>query len=322
MSLARRAAGCMLAACWLLLAGCAARGPLIESTAAPVELTATPFFPQRTHQCGPAALATALGASGIRVTPDELTSQVYLPGRRGSLTVEMQAAPRRHGRIGYPLDPELSSITAELDAGRPVLVLHNYGLPFWPRWHYAVAIGYDAMKQKLLLRSGTTQRQVLSAAYFMRAWDNADRWAIVLLRPGELPAQPERNRYMEAATAFERLATPDAARLTYEAALRAWPGDAVAWVGHGTARYRAGALREALADYRQALKLDATLAGARNNAAQVLLELGCPNAARRELEQLDAATLTGALRDAVEDTRRQLAANGALADATGCNSQA
>jgi hypothetical protein len=318
MSRARRAAGLALAACWLLLAGCATRGPLIEPGGGTVELAATPFFPQRTHQCGPAALATVLGASGIPVTPDALTREVYLPGRRGSLTIEMQAAPRRHGRLGYPLAPELSAITRELDAGRPVLVLHNYGLPFWPRWHYAVVIGYDAARQKLLLRSGTTERQVLSAANFMRAWDNADRWATVLLKPGELPAQPDRARYLETATAFERSAAPEAARLTYEAALRSWPDEPVAWVGRGTAHYRAGQLREALADYRQALQLDGTLAGARNNAAQVLLDLGCPQAARRELQQVDAAKLSGALRVAVDDTVRQLAGRGEATDAASC----
>lgn len=314
-----RVAGLALAAC-LLLAGCATRGPLIEPAAGTVELSATPFFPQRTHQCGPAALAMVLGASGVASSPDELTPQVYMPGRRGSLTIEMQAAPRRHGRLGYPLAPDLAALTAELDAGRPVLVLHNYGLPFWPRWHYAVAIGYDAARQRLLLRSGTTERQVMSAANFMRAWDNADRWAIVLLKPGELPAQPDRARYIETAVAFERSANPENARQAYEAALRAWPEEPIAWVGRGTARYRSGALRDALADYRQALALDATLAGARNNAAQVLLELGCPQAARHELEQVDAANLNGALREAVDDTRRQIDAQGATADAASCSS--
>ena len=42
-----------------------------------VELTQTPFFPQQSHQCGPAALATALGASGVDVTPDDLVPQTY-----------------------------------------------------------------------------------------------------------------------------------------------------------------------------------------------------------------------------------------------------
>ena len=37
------------------------------------ELEAVPFFPQKAYQCGPAALATVLGAAGFAVTPDELT---------------------------------------------------------------------------------------------------------------------------------------------------------------------------------------------------------------------------------------------------------
>jgi hypothetical protein len=125
----------VLVACALLLAaGCVTRGPLLESTGRTVELDATPFFPQTAHQCGPAALATVLGASQIEITPAALESQVYLPGRRGSLQVEMQAAPRNFRRLSYRIEPELGAITAELDAGRPVLVLHNYGLPLWPRW--------------------------------------------------------------------------------------------------------------------------------------------------------------------------------------------
>jgi tetratricopeptide (TPR) repeat protein len=303
-----------------LLAGCATRGPLIEPGVRQVELAATPFFPQEQYQCGPAALATVLGAAGVPVTPDELVPLVYLPSRKGSLTIEMQAAPRRYGRISYPLPPQLDAIIAQLDAGRPVLVLHNYGLPFWPRWHYAVVIGYDAATQRMLLRSGRRERQQLSAANFMRAWDNADRWALVLLRPGELPAGPERAPYLEATTAFERLASPADARLAYEAAIGTWPADPVAWVGRGTAHYRAGAFSAAAADYSHALTLDPALAAARNNLAMALLEMGCPAAARHELELIDTAGLPDPLRAAIADTTGQVQAKSAAASAGHCPS--
>src|SRR6185369_16909638 len=148
----RQAAGTMLAACVLLLGGCVTRGPLLESSTRVVELDDTPFFPQAKHECGPAALATVLAASAVPVTPQELESRVYLPGRRGSLQVEMQAAPRAYGRLSYRVESELAAITAELDAHRPVLVLHNYGLPFWPRWHYAVVVGYDGPRDRIILR--------------------------------------------------------------------------------------------------------------------------------------------------------------------------
>lgn len=311
-----QAAGILLAAC--LLAGCATRGPLIESSSRTVELATTPFFPQLAHQCGPAALATVLGAAGVAVTPAELEPLVYLPDRRGSLQIEMQAAPRRFARLAYRIEPELGAITAELDAGRPVLVLHNYGLPIWPRWHYAVVVGYDGGRDTVLLRSGSTERQQLSAANFMRAWDNAGRWALVLLHPGELPTAPDRRRYLETAAAFENVAAPPAAWQAFDAAVRQWPDDAVALTGRGTASYRQGDLRHAAADYRTALALDATQSGARNNLAMTLLDLGCPRAARREIGSLDPAALGNALREAVSDTRRQIDARGDAADATTC----
>ena len=315
---ARQVAGTMLAACWLLLAGCVSRGPLLDPASQSVELASTPFFSQLAHQCGPAALATLLGASGVEITPDELTPLVYLPGREGSLQIEMQAAPRRFDRLSYPLPPDLAAITRELDAGRPVLVLHNYGLPFWPRWHYAVVIGYDAATQKVLLRSGETRRQELSAKNFMRAWDNAGRWAVVLLRAGELPTQPEATTYLEAAAGFERVATAGSALRAFDAAVAAWPAEPVAWVGRGTAHYRAGDKAAAAADYRHALALDAALAGARNNLAMVLLEQGCPASARTQLELVDMSALSGSLVEAITDTRKQLEALGNAADTPTC----
>lgn len=313
-----RAAYLLVAAC-CLLAGCATRGPLLEPSASMVELADTPFFPQDEYQCGPAALATVLASSGVRVTPDELVGQVYVPARRGSLTIEMQAAPRRYDRLAYPLEPQLAAILAELDAGRPVLVLHNYGLPFWPRWHYAVVIGYDAGSQRLLLRSGTEARQQLRAAHFMRAWDNAGRWAMVLLRPGELPVDAGRTQYLQVASDFERTGSPAAVLQAFEAAVSRWPEEPLAWVGRGTSRYRAGALREAAGDYSRALQLEPALAGARNNLAMTLLELGCPAAARREVERIDAVGLNPALRDAIADTSRQIQAQAQSTDAAGCS---
>ena len=296
-----------LVACLLLaLGGCATRPPLLESSAGPVELAETPFFPQRRYRCGPAALATVLGASQVQVTPGELEPLVYLPGRKGSLAIEMQAAPRQFGRLSYRIEPELSAIVGELDAGRPVLVLHNYGLPVWPRWHYAVVIGYDPERDELLLRSGEVEREVWSARNFMRAWDNADRWAQVLLRPGELPVAPDRDRYLEAAAAFEKLAPPDDAWKAFDAAVRAWPAEPVALIGRGTAKYRERDFTQAATDYAAALRLDAQHAGARNNLAMALLEAGCASAARNEIAKIDATELNDAMREAVEDTKRQL----------------
>ena len=91
------------------------------------ELSSVAFFPQDTHQCGPAALATMLVSTGVDIRPEPLVPEVYIPARRGSLQVEMLAAARRHGRIPWQLPPDFTALRAELAAGNPVLVLQDLG---------------------------------------------------------------------------------------------------------------------------------------------------------------------------------------------------
>ncbi|HUG04491.1 MAG TPA: hypothetical protein VML92_08685, partial [Steroidobacteraceae bacterium] len=79
-----------------------------------VELAGTPFFPQDEYQCGPAALATVLRASGVATLPDDLKPQVYVPGRRGSLQAELIGAARRHGRLPYVMPSQGQELVAEL----------------------------------------------------------------------------------------------------------------------------------------------------------------------------------------------------------------
>ena len=82
----------------LLLAGCTINPPLQLAplvAADTAQLRGVPFFPQTEYECGPAALAGVLGASGVAATAQSLSPQVYLPGRQGSLQVELVAAVRR-----------------------------------------------------------------------------------------------------------------------------------------------------------------------------------------------------------------------------------
>lgn len=300
-----------------LLAGCGSPGgPVLDPPGAlptrpAVELTGTPFFPQKKYQCGPAALATVLGASGRDVTAEALVGEVYLPGRGGSLQVEMMAAARRQGRVPYLLeapaanDPApLEPLLTELDGGRPVLVLQNLGIAFLDRWHYAVLVGYDRAADELVLRSGTERREVMSARRFLRTWERGGGWAVVLLRPGALPADPQPQRYLRAAAAFERNGAPEQRAAAFAAATERWPGQALAWIGLGAAHYDAGLLSEAAAAFRQAIAQEPAQAVARNNLAQVMLDAGCPEPARALIGQaLKLHTADDPLRAAMLKTR-------------------
>jgi len=216
----RGVAAALLAA---LLAGCAASPPRLDRPALDVELTAVPFYPDDSTLCGPTALATVLDWSGLQPDLEALRRGVYLPQRQGSLQPEMAAQARRQGRLAHPLAGGLAALADELAAGHPVLVLQNLGLSWLPRWHYAVVVGLDSEAGQVVLRSGTRRRHVVGLGLFDRTWARGERWGLVVLPPGQLPASARPTAYLAAAADLETTAGARAALPAYAAGARRWP---------------------------------------------------------------------------------------------------
>ena len=278
-----------------LLAACAVQTrALRESTppdlAAAVELTETPFFAQTAYQCGPAALATALGAAGLPASPEALVAEVFLPARTGSLQIEMIAGARRHGAVATRLPRRLEALLREVRAGHPVVVLQNLGLAWYPAWHYAVLVGYDVAAGEVILRSGATRRASLPMRTFEHTWTRAGAWAFVALPPGKLPREADEAALVEASVGFERAAAPMQATTAYRAALQRWPDNLTLAMGLGNSLHAAGELRAAAATFQAAAQRHGS-APAFINLAQSLLDLGDADAA------LHAARAAAALGD-------------------------
>lgn len=303
------------------LAGCA-NGPSIREynpAVASVELSNTPFFPQTEYQCGPAALATVLGASGVAVTPEALTPHIYLPGRKGSLQTEIVAVTRRHGRIPYVIQPEFKDLLAEIAGGTPVLVMQNLGLRILPRWHYAVVIGYDANSDSMLLRSGTKERLRFNRIRFQGTWARANNWAMVSAPPDKPPTTAQSNNWLLAASAFEELGQPEVAAQAYQVATSRWPEQPLAWQALANARYTLQDLPGAETALRRALQLTSS-AATHNNLAHVLQERGCLTEAMAEISHAEAAADADKLTAVLAKTRAGIKADTG-GDADGCISQ-
>lgn len=289
----------MLAAA-LLLAGCSINPALRLSDAMADEgegkmlLAGVPFHPQTEYQCGPAALATVLGASGVPLSPEALAPRVYLPGRHGSLQVELLGATRRAGRIPYVVDGTPEALVDELRAGRPTLVLQNLWVRSLPRWHYAVLVGADPARNRLVFNSGDKRGLEMGAKAFLRTWDWAGRWGMVALRPGQMPANPDPARYLSAVADFEQVAGAEAALPAYRAALVQWPRDPRPHLALGNQAHAANDAVSAVRHYRAGLRLAPHDPVIGNNLASVLGEQGCLAEARKALasarEGLDAAS--------------------------------
>jgi len=280
---------------WLLgagaagLSGCAVFAEPPQSAAlasappadlpARVEWRGAPFFPQTPYHCGPAALATALVHVGIAVTPEQLADAVFLPSREGALQTEMLAAARRFGALAVPLQPQLTTLLRELAAGHIVVLLQNLGLGFAPRWHYAVAVGYDLGERNVVLRSGTTEREVMGFALFERTWARGAHWAFVASPPGRLPTTATEVDALQAVIAFERVAPPAKALAAYDSVLARWPDNPTAGLGQGNVRAALGDWAGAAASFERVAQRDGG-AAAWHNLAVARWRSGDVNAAR------------------------------------------
>ncbi len=276
----------------VILAGCASRPPWPEAPASTsaqavasdssgmdlnqrVLLEQVPFHPQELYQCGPASLAMMLNSQGLSTDPDQLKGLVYLPGREGSLQVELVAAGRSHGMVVYPLDGSLQSLLTEVAAGHPVMVMQNLRFSWWPQWHFAVVTGFDREQRNIILHTGTRKFHEEAVEVFMATWSRAENWAVVMLPPDQLPATAEPIDYLMAANDLETTGHGGTASQAYRTAEKAWPEQPAAILGQGNIAWQAGDWAEASRHYQRLTSSFPDLAAGWHNLGQALARQGC-----------------------------------------------
>lgn len=237
------------------------------------ELKTVPFFPQKAHQCGPAALAMALNWSGLPVSPEDLTDEVFTPTRKGSLQTALISAARRHGRIAY-ISTGMDVIFSEVAAGHPVIILQNLGLSWYPVWHYSVVVGYNIPKKFVILRSGATARKIMASRVFEKTWARSHYWGLLILRPDQLPAMAKKDLFLEAVLGLEKARRFRAAIHGYKTALTRWPQNLTVLMGIGNCHYALGELKDAESAFRETVRLHPKEGSVLNNLAQILFEQG------------------------------------------------
>ena len=275
----------------LLLAGCATPQQTIQLIESPpdvpllAELTSTPFYPQRDYQCGPAALATVINFHRQQTSLEELIPLVYIPQLKGSLQIEMLAAPRRFDRLAIQQDGKLSSILREVANGNPVLVMQNLGFDTYPFWHYAVVIGYDLNKQEIILRSGEIKRLVRPFSVFERTWQRSDHWSVVIVPPGVIPITASEEKYSKAVVELESTTSLDLSILAYQSGIQRWPDNFILQMGLGNVAYSLKDYMQAEMAFSVATKLQPNRAEPWNNFAYALSQQGKKQQALRAVKK-------------------------------------
>jgi len=291
-----------------------------------------PFIEQTDNHCGPAALAMVANYYGNSITAEQVAQQIYIPDKKGSLQIEMQAAARNLDLVAFTMNMDLASLRAEINAERPVIILQNLAFNIYPVWHYSVVTGRDPNNGYFLLHSGRHEYYRSAWTTLENTWRRGEYWALVAVPAGDIPSSANETEAIQAALDLEKVGKYRAAQLTYAAIIERWPENFTAQVGIANTHML---LKEPLAAsqaYKQALQLDTQSAQALNNFAYSAFELGCEvtalkaascairldganhrelTATLNELKSLTANPNNHAMCPEIRCNDRSLAANGA-----------
>lgn len=186
------------------------------------EIQNVEFFPQEAFYCGPTTLAEALNFYDIEVKPEEVAPSLFIPGREGSLQIEMVSSARRYGLLAYAETTTIERLLSLVSENIPVIVLQNLGTSWYPRWHYALVIGYDLQDETVMLHTGLSERRVASMELFENTWRRGDYWMLVAIPPQKTSQYLDPFLYVRAAQDLMEVNQEAAALAALESATQQW----------------------------------------------------------------------------------------------------
>jgi tetratricopeptide (TPR) repeat protein len=297
----------------ILVPGCAS---LAHRSRTPgPEATVVPGVPVRVFEddrCGPGSLALVLSTRGDAVSDRDLEAMLPTAPRGGVLSVDLLLAARQCGFDAALIAGSDEAIRAEIDAGRPViLMLRLLDAPGAKRdvYHYVVADGSDPPRRLFRFQFGDGKARWASLEDLEGNWKATDR-ALLLVWP-----RADTDAVLGRAVSLEGMGRAGEAAALYRQVLAVRPDSVRGWVNLGNAEAGRGRREEAEKAYRRALQISPDDCDALNNLAWLLLEEGT-RLEEAETLAAKAASQPGPDRPRAQDTlgRIQLA-RGRCADA-------
>jgi tetratricopeptide (TPR) repeat protein len=223
-----------------------------------------PYIRQTENYCGPATLAMVMQWAGRETTLEELGAEIYSAKEQGTVQTSLIKGARRRGFLAIPIQG-LPNLLQEISAGHPVIVFENLAFRWYPRYHYAVATGYDLKEEEIVLHSGDERDKRWSLRKFERSWMLGDYWALVVLPPEKLSASASELAHADAGAALEEIGRLSEAKTVYEKILERWPTSLAALIGLGNIAYAENDFRASAKFLRRAVELHPTSSTAKNN---------------------------------------------------------
>ena len=151
------------------VAGEPGKGILIEKV---------PFFVQKDYQCGPASLAGVLNFWGLPITPAEIAEEIFSSSARGTLGIDLALYAQKKGFQADFYRGNTEDLRKQIDSGRPVIVLVDYGFWVYEKGHFMVVIGYN--DDGFIVNTGASRMKFIANDDFAGPWRKAGFWTLVI----------------------------------------------------------------------------------------------------------------------------------------------
>jgi predicted double-glycine peptidase len=140
-----------------------------------------PFYPQEAYECGPASLAAVLNFWGIKVSPGEISEEIFSKSAKGTLNIDMVLYAQKKGLDAMQYAGKTEDLRRSIDSGHPVIVLVDYGFSLYEVNHFMVVIGYS--DDGVIVNSGREQRKLIDEKNFLKIWGRTNYWSLLIRRP-------------------------------------------------------------------------------------------------------------------------------------------
>ncbi|NWF55309.1 MAG: peptidase C39 family protein [Syntrophaceae bacterium] len=144
-------------------------------------IAGVPFFPQDDFQCGPASLAGVLNYYGLRLTPADISAEIFSRQARGTLDMDMVFYAQRKGMKAEQYAGSIEDLQRNLDSRRPLIVLIDQGYWVYQSHHFMVAVGYD--ESGFVFNSGKEERKLIQRDAFLKTWEKTKFWTLRITPP-------------------------------------------------------------------------------------------------------------------------------------------
>lgn len=139
-----------------------------------------PFVRQEKNLCGAACLAMVFKYWGKNFSQYEIAGSIYTESLKGILSEDLKTYAEKNGFLAFAIRAEWKFLKECIQKGRPLIVCVESKMT--EVFHYLVIVGYHDDNETVFVNDPSAAKlKDIKVSDFMRRWEKADYWALLLM---------------------------------------------------------------------------------------------------------------------------------------------